>query len=970
MGDTDDDEPPRSAVGSEDGEDEDEKKPWRTSRSPAGWLAVMVAPGECSEQALADIWDCVTEENALLPGGWDTSATGAFVAARQGDWAVCAYLAARCFVDAGADALAAPIDGAHAALWLWVVDPIVLDIPAGCERLWVRVEGRSEPEWVPTDRLRPPQGGDGLRVLDGNVWRNAVLEGKPHECAEHFLVGKVLGLSRLTWPGPRVKCLALSQEELLQLRACVTKEDAVAELPAFLKQEVRLTSVFRGGSFQVLAYPVAGDFTKALLRPVEKSWQEPQKSAATEILSSNGDRLLNHFAKAGKWSLVERLLKVGVPCPDFREEFADVCGSHGLVRRDWLRDLTKQTGCQSRSLFELAFNASLETLQGILSSLLEQGRLPDLNKPPLIVAAASAGRWDVAKALLDLDGAVSVAPLLESRALENATSEFQEFVKVLGARGARAADLKEYFSRSLAGESMGSDTQMIPVGFEREGSCVLQGQNGQCVLDRGVRFGTTGKCLVFVSVSEEEFDASCTAVCEGELMLPVDLRGAPRQASICAPKTAGRWVAVLCPSTALRMDDLTGQFLLSIPEGMENCVPNPIIPQATVRIVVKTPCCEKLLEGVIIHVNGRRAGTSNSSGELHLVLPAGQHTVSLPNQSSESQNKVVNVAFSAAREQTVELYISGALYLFLQSVGGKHAVKLTTNRYKVPVEALSFKGQATLEGPASSDRSAEDTTVGQAFAPLLCIKAGIGCAEQLPCHVQPHSSYGGAWEPAFEVDAWYTEMADQGECSVALLFSVQQPVTLGYIVGANVLAIAPTVSPPASSRVDSSVPYTYREDAAAVVPFRVEVAIPSRVPPAMPCRPRSAAQRFQSAVQPQASSSKATGSLRPRLLQTGGGAGKGVTSRAEEPPQDMAVRLVEVLKKTLDNRLGDIKERLHCVESNHRHMEDQLQRRPKPKIRQVPAQQRGAVRGGGGAVRRDRDGGTVRGSGRRSNSVA
>lgn len=374
-----------------------------------------------------------------------------------------------------------------------------------------------------------------------------------------------------------------------------------------------------------------------------------------------------------------------------------------------------------------------------------------------------------------------------------------------------------------------------------------------------------------------------------------------------------------------------GRLQFQILHKMENCVPKPIIPQFTVCVVVTTPCCQKTLASVIVHVNGRRAGLTDASGKLRLALPVGQHKLSLPYQSSESQHKLVNVTSSAAREQAVELCISGALYFFLQKVGGKHAIKVTTNRYKVPVEASPFWGQAELLGPASSDRAAEDVPKDEAFPPMLYMKGCVACAEQLPCHVHPHSSLGEDYEPDNDNDEWYGKMHALGDCSVALLFSVQQPMTLGYLHGVKPVTDIPLVlstpAPPLSPpRAVTAIPLRVRSQSSPrPATAGLPPASPSRMPP----------QRIVAVV--------------PRPV-------------AEDRQQDVAVRLVEVMKRTLDTRLRDMKQRLDCVETDHQHLEDQLQHRLS-KGRRRPARSPAHC-----SPIPHRTG--VRGRGRRSNSVA
>jgi len=53
----------------------------------------------------------------------------------------------------------------------------------------------------------------------------------------------------------------------------------------------------------------------------------------------------------------------------------------------------------------------------------------------------------------------------------------------------------------------------------------------------------------------------------------------------------------------------------------------------------------------------------------------------------------------------------------------------------------------------------------------------------------------------------------------------------------------------------------------------------------------------------------------------------------EDRQEDMAMRLVEVLQKTMVSQLRDITERLDSVVSGHQHLEEQLQRRPSSNLK-------------------------------------
>jgi len=145
-------------------------------------------------------------------------------------------------------------------------------------------------------------------------------------------------------------------------------------------------------------------------------------------------------------------------------------------------------------------------------------------------------------------------------------------------------------------------------------------------------------------------------------------------------------------------------------------------------------------------------------------------------------------------------------------------------------------------------------------------------------------------------------MHEQGECSFALLFEQggQQPMTVGYLP----CIIAPAASPRlrrSASGVSSSAASPPSS------PCRVDVIIPSCVSAAVQ-RPATAPPlpKGNERQVPQRSASAST------------------LERQQNFQQDVAVRLVEVLKRTLDSRLGDIKDRLQSVESDQLHLEDRL----------------------------------------------
>ncbi|CAE7795967.1 unnamed protein product [Symbiodinium sp. CCMP2456] len=121
------------------------------TKSPAAKVAALRATMEKKELDLEEIYKIAQE--TVLPGGLVANHETALDAARSGDWALCTYLAARCCQEDPAK-LAALDERCHRTLWIEVAAPVVVDIPRGQERLLVMQEGETEPEWVPTDRLR------------------------------------------------------------------------------------------------------------------------------------------------------------------------------------------------------------------------------------------------------------------------------------------------------------------------------------------------------------------------------------------------------------------------------------------------------------------------------------------------------------------------------------------------------------------------------------------------------------------------------------------------------------------------------------------------------------------------------------------------------------------------------------------------------------------------------------------------
>jgi hypothetical protein len=503
--------------------------------------------------------------------------------------------------------------------------------------------------------------------------------------------------------------------------------------------------------------------------------------------------------------LVDILLSNGVEFPRIDEEFSEVCGSSVTVKRHWMRDLAKVSGDERRSLLEMAFDAP-EELRSILETLQEKQLLPDLSRcctgqTSLMLAAAKSGRWDIAKTFLSEvgSGMLSVASLLNSPALVVAPRACQELIHLHGACALRASTLKQYFERMVGGESMNDDVLPISWTREEEGACVLKrGETAvfpKCMWLGGTSLEPSSR-LLFVRLSRHENAADSESehadkdlVAAAELFsssddrsfrinMSQDSNGHPRRAFLDLPQETeapGLWLALVCSASWTRTDN-AGRLHLHVPM---NSVPYPVIPRVNVGIVVKTPCCERKLKGVLVHVNGKPAGTTDGDGCLKIELPLGQHKLSAPYQSSES--KVIHVG---KKTVDVEMFISGAFYLFLEDVGEKTAVKATTNRYKVlkACNLRPFVGEAKLCGEIYHEQVKRNrTAMDQAFAEVLRVEHGTTCGLQLPLHVKPHPSCGTHYKPSRDPDHFFQECRKDGECAVQMLFNEQLPMTLGYL---------------------------------------------------------------------------------------------------------------------------------------------------------------------------------------------
>eukprot|EP00929_Paragymnodinium_shiwhaense_P061846 TRINITY_DN3089_c0_g1_i1.p1 TRINITY_DN3089_c0_g1~~TRINITY_DN3089_c0_g1_i1.p1 ORF type:complete len:955 (+),score=133.44 TRINITY_DN3089_c0_g1_i1:106-2970(+) len=754
-------------------------------------LAALVRPplaGSCcgsSDKVVAahDIWQKVVNDNARLPGCWDATVAGALDAAEKADWALCAYLAACCFADGGgadgrgASALATPDSRSHDHIWLDAVCPIVVDVPRGRERLCVQVEDGRPPQWVPTDELTGALSSTGTVGVRGRG--KCKLARGTQGSAEQFKVGTVMQPMRF-------KRLVLRDDELLQLRQFSGGdfgwEADQAIKPSFLDRNYPLAHI-PGVWFHVLAYPLAGDVTKALLRPALGAWKSTQRSALLGL----GETLVSRCAKAGQWNLVETLLEAGVPCPDLLQEFGSVCGSVEAVQSQWKREVTAALASRSASgrppsLVELAAwdtEYRPSPLSRILAALKANGQRVSLGggsgRVPLIVAAAEAGRWDVVTQLLEEpeEEIVFAASLLKSPSVAGAPASVVQMAEDRAqeeeSKRARARTLREYFSRLLAGEvvtgSMAPSTYSLKSGVLRHASRGIQVLNAALYLGDGSAAGASNE-LAFVSVSGSELTKAAEMISDAAAtILPLDLSGRyvtqkeKELSEALGDQTS--WLAISCPRSYMSKAENS----LTIPA---NSIPSPYVQQRTpVRVRVVTPCCGDALPGVPIYIDDKWAGVTGSDGTVEVRLLTGSFTLTAPRHSYAQET--IRVDGPWQNDLSVCLETSGELFLFLQDMTVDDAVKdgvmLCSNRSSIPEDSSRFIGSATLPG-----------CMGQ----MLRVRSGSRCSDVLK-KIKVCPADGRAFKPIEDL-TWFDDF--ENECQLSMLSS-GTPLRLGDLLGAQ-----------------------------------------------------------------------------------------------------------------------------------------------------------------------------------------
>eukprot|EP00927_Polykrikos_kofoidii_P087067 TRINITY_DN9946_c0_g3_i3.p1 TRINITY_DN9946_c0_g3~~TRINITY_DN9946_c0_g3_i3.p1 ORF type:complete len:1146 (+),score=170.52 TRINITY_DN9946_c0_g3_i3:41-3478(+) len=767
-------------------------------------LAAMVRPADGTPTSPQEIWDRVVEDNVRLPGSnWDTTVEGAMDAARQGDWALCAYLAARCFVDggvSGAATLAAPDERCQKTLWLEMAAPIVVEVPAGMERFSVRLDGCEQAEWIPVSQLGIVDWAQGRVRVRGRG--HGILSRGANGSAEHFNRGQLVELSGMQWRRAKLKQIVLLDEERLDLRQTLD----CGGRPGLIKSAIGSATSLRcvsGSWFHVLEYPLVQDFTKVLLRPSEPCWTKLQRGAAEGAVRWLGETLISQCAKAGQWDLVEMFLKARVPCPDLMREFQDVCGQSPVVRRQWLRDLTTAAGQHRLSLLEIAAEdqGGLDRLRRVLIAMQSacqgpidlRGRLGP-GRPSLIEAAARRRRWDVVMLLLDeapnYGAIVSGAPLLGLQA--KPPPEILQLLK----RGRQVAaplqaeNLRSYFLRLHAGEIMGGEA---PGSFNNQQG-VLVNPRGTRVLNNILHLGCVAGDpkgeLVFVGVSPDELETARRASLDSSYaMLPVSLTRRSASSADFPPEDSMRngdgnlaaWFPVLCsPAYLLKSSvDRKGSLVLKVPM---NQISTPYIVRSTcVRVLAETPCCGTPLQGVAIFASGRRVGVTGADGILELSLPPGKHSVSAPAHSQEE--KLVEVKQRESSIDDVRLSAGDIVFMYLNDLSydecSKDGVFICTNREHpdLPDELKPYSGGASVSDP-SWESKAVICCAGKP-SPVLSVGSGTRCANVLSS-IQVKTDDGRQFDPNEDAEGWFETFQD--DCQIAMLFEMSG-LRLGNLLG-------------------------------------------------------------------------------------------------------------------------------------------------------------------------------------------
>jgi len=200
----------------------------------------------------------------------------------------------------------------------------------------------------------------------------------------------------------------------------------------------------------------------------------------------------------------------------------------------------------------------------------------------------------------------------------------------------------------------------------------------------------------------------------------------------------------------------------------------------TARVTVVTPCCQKPLAGVSIHVDGREHGQTNKDGVLELPLPTGRHIVAAPAHSNDA-GTIVDIE-PGKPVQNVSLAVGSELYLFLTDFSYddtfKDAVMLCTSLSNISDEADSFIGTATAPGCVAPELD-PDRDVAKNFYPVSTVLGGTSCHQALKSLVVSDAD-GRNFEPNEDLLEWYEVF--ENECLIDVLFT-GTPLRWGLLLG-------------------------------------------------------------------------------------------------------------------------------------------------------------------------------------------
>lgn len=760
-------------------------------------LAALIWPETGDPARPQDIWERVLEQDARLPGDhWECNVRGALDAARNGHWLICTYLAARCFRDmgganGGAAALSVQDPRCSRTLWMDVAAPIVVDVPRGAER-WAE---RLDDSWdlLPTKKAKT--ACQHSRASTPGRSHASMTAGPRGVRADYLKTGSTVDLSQMLWRKTgRWRALILKDEDRRDLQKFLFEE--TVPLPDFLVHPTKeWLDYVPGITYHVLAYPLARDVTKALLRPIVTCWTKEQHTHADFWTRSFGETLISQCAKAGRWDIVELFLKNGVACPDLCVEYEDVCGTGAAVRDAWKRDLFSSVGSLRRSVLEraaLPSNAP-SPFQPILGALAGTNQLPDFNcpadrQPAVTVRMAESFSWDALRVLLEESDryCVSAKPLASSSAILRAPAAVQDLAALRLKRGeppprpkGPSRTLRSYFERRLAGPVPAAE---LPDHYSAGDGMIKRRDTGSSILACTLRLGSsTGTPsvqlhLAFVSISEREFaDAKMELETTSSPMLPVSLGERVACVTPDGPSGGGFWLPVWCPEEFLRGGGDGDTSILEVPAY---CASTPYVSRPLpVRVMTATPCCGVRLTGIRIYVAGASMGETDAHGEVVIHLPPGQHRVSAPDHSDVET--IVTVDAGATEEVSCHLGVGGDLFVYLVDASMDDEVQdfvmICSGKEAVSEDAKPFVGKVSLPGATRPFVSGPRGTIHSA----LQLAFGTRCGTLLsrPCRLRVHGLDGRKAVANEDLGEWL----EQDECLMSLLFG--NPQRLGTLVG-------------------------------------------------------------------------------------------------------------------------------------------------------------------------------------------